>query len=209
MVRALQISLYTLMALLAWIVAITSLRFLNFEIQDILSSKSNELLSSGWYLPAFYTHVSFGLLALVIGPFQFVKNFRNRYLRIHRWLGTVYIMCVLLAGLAGFLIAFRANGGIIASLGFMGLATAWLFTTYKAYIRIREKNIVAHEKWMLRNYALTFGAVTLRLGLLLAFTGWISFDRIYVVMSWACWVPNLIIMEYYIRIKRGFTPAAA
>ena len=74
-----------------------------------------------------------------------------------------------------------------------------------ALIKIKHLNIQAHQKWMLRNYALTFAAVTLRIWLPL-FTillGDENFQYYYAVIAWLCWVPNLIVIEWYIRRKLG------
>jgi mannose-6-phosphate isomerase-like protein (cupin superfamily) len=61
--------------------------------------------------------------------------------------------------------AAHAFGGPIARLGFAGLALAWLVTGTCAYRAIRAGNVALHRRWMVRNFALTFAAVTLRLWL--------------------------------------------
>ena len=60
---------------------------------------------------------------------------------------------------------------------------------------------VAHRKWMIRSFALTFAAVTLRLYLPIAQLLPIEFDNAYRVISFLCWVPNLIVAEAYLRRK--------
>ncbi len=54
---------------------------------------------------------------------------------------------------------------------------------------------------MIRNYSLTFAAVTLRiwLPLFLMQFGVERFEQSYAVIEWLAWVPNLIIAEVYIR----------
>jgi hypothetical protein len=61
-------------------------------------------------------------------------------------------------------------------------------------------DIDRHRAWMLRNYSLTFAAVTLRIYLPLA-AAVLHFDFIpaYRVISWLCWVPNLIVAEILAR----------
>ena len=56
-----------------------------------------------------------------------------------------------------------AFGGPLAKLGFAGLAIAWLFTGARAFVAARTRDFVSHRRWMIRNFALTFAAVTLRL----------------------------------------------
>ena len=106
---------------------------------------------------------------------------------------------VLLSGIAGLGIAFFATGGIIPALGFGGLAILWLYTTSNAYTSIKKIDIDAHQRWMIRSYALCFAAVTLRLYLPL-FTGLMHMDFIpaYKIIAWLCWVPNILIAEIFI-----------
>jgi hypothetical protein len=59
--------------------------------------------------------------------------------------------------------ALMAYGGLPAQMGFAFLSILWLSTGFMAYKRIREKKVLIHRQWMIRNYALTFAAVTLRL----------------------------------------------
>jgi len=92
-------------------------------------------------------------------------------------------------------IAQYASTGIVAQIGFTGLALSWLTTTSMAYISIRRKEIAAHQIWMIRSYALTFAAVTLRLYLGPSIALGAPFDVAYPIISWACWVPNIIAAE--------------
>jgi hypothetical protein len=48
------------------------------------------------YKWALIGHISCGLLALVFGPFQFWKAFRNKYLTVHRWSGRIYLTAILI-----------------------------------------------------------------------------------------------------------------
>ena len=54
---------------------------------------------------------------------------------------------------------------------------------------------------MIRNYSLTFAAVTLRiwLSLFVLLFGLEHFERSYAVIAWLAWVPNLIVAELFIR----------
>ena len=54
---------------------------------------------------------------------------------------------------------------------------------------------------MIRNYSLTFGAVTLRiwLPLFIVLFGIERFEFSYAIIAWLAWVPNLILAELFIR----------
>ena len=68
---------------------------------------------------------------------------------------------------------------------------------------VRRGNIAAHRQWMIRNFALTLAAVTLRIymPLMLGVLHW-PFPRTYIAVSWLCWVPNLMIAEWMVRQRR-------
>ena len=143
-------------------------------------------------------HILGGVVALAVGPFQFLTRLRVRFPQIHRWLGRIYLLAVLLGGVAGLYMATFAYAGFITSLGFATLAVLWLSSGFMAYRTIRAGNTVPHRSWMIRNFALTFAAVTLRLemGLLqMAFGS----EAGYQMVAWLCWIPNLIVAEAIIR----------
>ncbi len=168
--------------------------------QGLLASKPAALLADSIWHFCFYTHISFGGIALTIGWSQFVKKWRVQYLFLHRRIGQLYIVSVLLSGFTGLYIAYFATGGWIAILGFASLGLLWLFTTFRAYTSVRNKDIEGHQDWMIRSYALTFGAVTLRLWLPLFTQGFgIPFIPAYLVIAWLAWVPNLFVAEWIIR----------
>jgi hypothetical protein len=52
---------------------------------------------------------------------------------------------------------------------------------------------------MVRNFALTFAAVTLRLWLPTAIIAGAPFELAYPVIAWLCWVPNLLLAELLLR----------
>jgi uncharacterized membrane protein len=143
-------------------------------------------------------HVSAAGLALLLGPFQFSNWLRARYLRVHRWTGRTYVTAVLLGGTSGLLLATMSEGGVPAHFGFGLLAIVWLSATTTAYFRIRGGDQVAHRRWMIRSFALTFAAVTLRIYLPLGMAAGIPFESAYPAIAWLCWVPNLIVAEWFV-----------
>lgn len=166
----------------------------------LLAQKSEDVKSNIVWAFQFKTHIYLGGIALLTGWSQFIKKWRNKKLSFHRFLGKIYIIVVLLSGISGLYIAFYAEGGIVAQLGFTGLALLWLYTTIMAYTTIRKKDINAHQKWMIRSYALTFAAVTLRIWLPMFQNGFgMEFFQAYVIIAWLCWVPNIIWAEWKVR----------
>lgn len=151
-----------------------------------------------------YTHVFASAAALCLGPFQFSARLRARRPGLHRALGRLYLgVGVGVGGLAGLVMAFHAFGGPVARVGFACLALAWLYTGYRAYRAIRARDVAAHRRWMVRNFALTFAAVTLRLWLPASFVAGIPFELAYPAIAWLCWVPNLLVAEKFFQPGPG------
>ncbi|MFN4161903.1 MAG: DUF2306 domain-containing protein [Stenotrophomonas sp.] len=143
-----------------------------------------------------YLHVLAASVALALGPFQFSARLRKRFAGGHRWMGRLYLSVgVLLGGLSGLYMATFAFGGVTAKIGFACLAVLWLYTGLRAYRAIRRGAVAEHRKWMVRNFALTLAAVTLRIYLPSSMIAGIPFDVAYPVIAWLCWVPNLLVAE--------------
>ena len=143
-----------------------------------------------------YLHVFSAAVALSLGPFQFSSRLRSRHLSLHRWIGRCYLgVGVFVGGIAGLCSALFAYGGVPARAGFACLAVAWLYTGLRAYLAIRRREIESHRRWMTRNFALTFAAVTLRIYLPSSQVLGIAFEAAYPVIAWICWVPNLLAAE--------------
>ena len=152
---------------------------------------------------AVYTHIFAAAIALLLGPLQFSASLRRRLTRFHRISGRLYLLGVLLGGLGGLQLSLHAQGGLPARAGFFCLATLWLYTAVRAFAAIRNGNVVAHRRWMVRNFALTFAAVTLRLYLPSAGALGIPFELSYPVIAWACWIPNLVVAEWCFNRPRA------
>ncbi len=151
-----------------------------------------------------YTHVFASSIALFVGPFQLWSRLRLSRPTLHRWLGRFYLgVGVLVGGLAGLFMALHAFGGVVARLGFGFLAVAWLYTGLRAYQAIRGRNVSAHRRWMIRNFSLTFAAVTLRIWLPASIASGAAFEVAYPLIAWACWVPNIVVAEWLLNRKRS------
>src|SRR5215213_4198775 len=86
-------------------------------------------------------HIIGAMLALALGPFQFLSRLRTRYLNVHRWMGRLYLLGVLAGGSSGLYLAAFSYGGLITHIAFGSLAVLWLATGLLAYRAIRAKRI--------------------------------------------------------------------
>ena len=184
------------MTVLAAGVALVSMRFFFLSLVQASGPEFGAHLAKHGVL--FLLHAGGGLVALFVGAWQFFPKLRGKYLSVHRVIGRVYVIAILIGGVSGLFIAFRAFGGIITQLGFSLLAVAWLVTTTMAFLTIRRKEIQKHREWMIRSYALTFAAATLRVWLPLLQVVGLSFVSSYRIVAWLAWVPNLLLVEWYI-----------
>ena len=206
MARALKVTGWVLMMLLAAFVTVVSLRYFVLRPEVAAGEPLREKFAS--HLPMLLAHVLGGTVALFLGPWQFLTKLRDRHLKLHRWVGRIYLSAVLVGGVAGLYMASIAFGGLPTATGFGGLAVLWLATATRAYRRVRQGDYEAHREWMIRNYALTFAAVTLRLQLPLLMLAGLSFTAAYTAVAWLSWVPNLIAVELYLTGKRARKKAA-
>jgi uncharacterized membrane protein len=177
-----------------------------FATEDfgLLLGKSEEVLASDIWNLAFYGHISFGGLALLSGWSQFSKKLRAKHLNLHRTLGKIYIISVLISGLCGVYIGFFATGGLVSSLGFISLGLVWLFTTVVAYVGVKRKDMSLHQGMMIYSYAACFAAVTLRIWLPLLTLVLGEFLTAYRIVAWLCWVPNILFAYIWVR-RKGIT----
>ena len=148
-------------------------------------------------------HLAGGIVAIVLGALQVNSRLRKRYLSGHRWIGRVYVIAVAVGGTAGLILAFNSYGGLVTHFGFGMMAVCWLASTGIAYRHIRNGDKKAHRAWMLRSYALTLAAVTLRIYLPLSQIAGIEFSEAYPAIAWLCWVPNLLFVEWFILGRRS------
>lgn len=156
----------------------------------------------------FVPHVIAAGIALFILPFQASKKLREGRPKLHRWMGRVYVIACVIGGISGLGLALAGTTST-ANLGFGMLAVVWVLSTLLAWRAARRRAFAAHRRWMIRSAALTFAAVTLRLYLPFGFIAGMNQSEIYTVVAWACWVPNLLIAEWFILPNTRSEPTAA
>jgi uncharacterized membrane protein len=149
---------------------------------------------------AFVLHISASPIALALGLLQFLPRLRGRYRALHRWTGRIYALAVLVGGVAALVMALGSFDRPVAAIGFGALAVLWLGTTAQAIRLAMAGRTPEHRRWMVRSYALTLAAVTLRLELPFFFIfGAMDYAQASSYVAWLSWVPNLIIAELYLR----------
>lgn len=170
----------------------------------LLSTKSDELLADIVWNVMFYSHIVFGGIALGIGWIQFNEKIQKQRIQLHKKIGKLYLILVLLSGVSSLYIGCHATGGLSPKLGFISLGIVWLYTSIRGFQAIKNRDIILHQKMMIYSYAACFAAVTLRIWLPILSSILEDFIPAYRIVAWLCWVPNILIA--HLIIKRKFKP---
>ena len=171
---------------------------------DFLQTKQNVYHIDYWRT-SFYVHVFTSIFVLIAGLTQFNTYLQKKQKRVHRFMGYLYVLLgVFITGPAAFMMGWHANGGLPARTSFTLLAFLWVVFTVFAWWYATQKRFLQHRAFMIRSYALTLSAITLRI---YTFSfAWFNVHakpvEIYVTTAWLSWVPNLIIAEMIINYTR-------
>ncbi|MEJ2816174.1 DUF2306 domain-containing protein [Caulobacter sp. CCG-8] len=203
MTRLLNRSLWTLYALLSAAVAIFSYRYL-----PRIGPLGPEILANLFARPWLDVHVAGAATALLVGPLQFLPWVRRRFPALHRTLGRVYVIGCLAGGVGGLVMAFGSTAGPIATVGFASLAVCWITANVQGWRLAVARRFDDHRAWMLRSFAMTFAAVSLRIYIVvLPMMGVAEIDA-YRASAFLAWIPNLLLVELYLRGRRERAVAA-
>jgi uncharacterized membrane protein len=168
-----------------------------------LQAPPEPILANRFVHPFLAIHVAGGVTALLLGPLQFVRRIRDRFPILHRTSGRIYTIACAVGAPAGFMLALGTTSGPVAALGFAIPALLWPLFTYLGVKCAMDGRFDEHRQWMLRSYAITSNAITLRL--MLPFAGLIlhlPFSTAYPIIAWLSWMANLALFEIYLRRTR-------
>jgi len=191
----------TIVLLLAVSLAVNALSYVNFDSNYGFLKLKQQAIASGWYLPAYYSHVLISGIILVVGLFQLFQASSTRYRRVHRVLGYIYVMGILFFAAPGALgMSLFIGRGPWVLTSFLLQGSLWFYFTATAFNNIRRRNIAAHKRWMWRSYALTFAAITLRIYIFMTSYGVnLNQPEAYATLAWLSWVPNLLFVELVVN----------
>jgi len=160
-----------------------------------------DVINIPFYKMAFFTHVYTAMLVLPAGLTQFSLYIRRSFPQIHKYTGWLYAaVVILLAGPSGLYMGIYANGGLVSQISFCLLAVLWIYFTAMAIVKVTRHDYKAHREFLIRSFALTLSAITLRAWkYLLVFLFEPRPMDVYQIVAWLGWIPNLIIAEMLIR----------
>ncbi len=169
---------------------------------DSLFLQGREATFTGVYRPAFYVHIFSGPVVLLNGLILLSESVRRRHRGLHRWLGRVQVVVLLLFMLpSGVVMSRHAFGGWPAGLSFLLLSAATAICAIAGVVHARRRRHDRHRRWMHRAYVLICSAVVRRLisgaaGLV----GVPSPEGAYVVAAWCSWLLPLVVFEFLERL---------
>ena len=200
----LKVSYYLIIAYFSYLMVLITLQYIPLDFKVAFLKIKQQEIQLKHYQIAFFTHVYTSIIVHFAGITQFSSYLRRKFTATHRYLGFIYVAGVLFfASPSGLIMGYYAKGGIIAQVSFSILAILWFYFTLLALFAAKKKDWKIHQKHMLRSYALTLSAITLRI------FKWIISNTLelppmdtYQIVSIAGWVVNLATVEIYIKYKK-------
>ena len=189
---------WILLCSLATLVGLVSLRYALPHIPFAIPN-SNLVYRRPWLV----THALSASVALLVGPWQFLTNLQKSRSRLHRRIGWMYVVAILIGWIASIPVALHAQAGPVSQAGFLSLGAAWITTTSLGLLTAIKRQFADHRRWMIRSYAVTASAITLRILLPIALLSGVPFKYAYPAIAWACWLVNLCCAEYLLRASTG------
>lgn len=147
-------------------------------------------------------HTIGGLLATVLGAFQFNGRLRRARPGLHRLTGRIYLLSVLVAASCAFVLAFTSQISKAYEWGLLLGAGLWLITGSMAYSAIRRREVLVHQRWMIRNYTVTFFFITFFVAYDVAqLAGYTDIVTLAGPLVFACLLLPLAVVETVLRAR--------
>ena len=151
-----------------------------------------------WLLP----HGLAGACAILLGPMQFSDRLRQRYTKLHRVLGRIYVFGALIAAPLGAYIQYfeeRMGGPRSFSVAAAVDAAMLMFTTAVAFAFILRGKVQQHRAWMTRSFAVALVFVEVRV-----ISGVFGFDNSLAAgetIVWSCLAFSILAADVVLQVQ--------
>jgi uncharacterized membrane protein len=150
-----------------------------------------------WLLP----HGLAGACALLLGPMQFSDRLRQRFTKLHRVVGRIYVAAACILAPLGFYIQYfqermgeKRSFSIAAGVDVILLVT----TTAIAFVFILQGKVQQHRQWMTRSFAVALVFVEVRV--IIGVTGWEKLGSgVTETVVWGCLAFSLLLADIVIQ----------
>jgi len=187
----------------SYLLLLITLQYIPYHTDVAFLRIKQEVVVLNHYKIAFFTHVYTSIFLMIFGALQFSNYLQKKHKKWHRISGIFYVgILLLLSGPSGLVMSYYANGGFLAQVSFLLLSTFWMLFTFLSLFFILKKQLIKHQKFAIRSFALTLSAISLRLFkyLLVFFFEPLPMDA-YRIAAWAGWTFNLLVAELIIYYK--------
>ena len=148
-----------------------------------------------WILIA---HITAGGGSLILGIVQFWEKLRNYSWKLHRVIGFLYLLAVLVSSFCAVILAFTTSYDVNLPYAFslQVWVSVWISATTLAYYFAVKKKFKLHQEWMTRSYIVTMAFVISGLILKIPYVKNLgSFEDISPSLFWLGWAVPLYIYE--------------
>lgn len=143
------------------------------------------------------SHIFCGSVALLSGPLLLWEYFRNRFLKIHRLLGKMYVIAILISGLGALYLTFTTGlqVNLPYSFALQIQIFAWLTSTGLAYWAVRKRKMIQHKEWMARSYIVTLAFLAQVMLFKIPFIVALGFAEFFPTVVWFSWSVPLFLYQ--------------
>lgn len=191
--------------LLIWI-AVISMTWLFMHGADRFLELTPEALGKyfelRWVLIA---HITAGGGALTTGIIQFWPKLRNYSWKLHRFIGFVYLLAILVSSSCALVLAFTTAYKVNWANAFtlQVWATVWISATFVAYYAAVKRKFQLHREWMTRSYIVTVAFLISGFAYKIPYVQQLgSYEEISTPLFWMGWAVPLYVYEL-LRSSKG------
>jgi len=143
------------------------------------------------------SHIFCGSVALLSGPLLLWEYFRNHFLKIHRLLGKIYVIAILISGLGALYLTFTTGlqVNLTYSFALQIQIFAWLTSTGLAYWAVRKRKMIQHKEWMARSYIVTLAFLAQVMLFKIPFIFALGFAEFFPTVVWFSWSVPLFLYQ--------------
>lgn len=156
-----------------------------------------------------WTHLGFGVIPLVLGAVQLMNQFQFKRPRLHRLLGRIYVICIVISGSAAVWLGLNSDLPLFGY-ALLVLDVVWWLTTATAIYHIRRQQVFRHRQWMIRSFLVTNAFLIFRLMIPIALMLPMGNVEIkFAIAVTAAWVTPLVIYQRRLKRASGIAVATA
>jgi uncharacterized membrane protein len=155
-----------------------------------------------WYL---LPHGLAGACALLLGPLQFSDRLRQRFTKLHRVVGRIYVVAALIvAPLGAYIQYFEERMGATRSFSIAAAVDAGLLmlTTAIAFSFAFRRKIQQHRQWMTRSFAVAL--VFLEVRVISGLGGWDTNPVAGETIVWVCVGASLLVADIVLQAQESW-----